>query len=838
VVLDWLSREGWIIFNWWLLVTIAGATVLPLLTRLLSGLPDRGYTLARPAGMLLIGVVFWFMAILGFIDNSSGSVVLAWLIVLTLSLTVHFKLPGASFSWRDWWRENRTAVIVSELLFIALMLIWALYRAHQNELRSTEKPMDLAFMSAIRHSATFPPSDPWLSGYSISYYYFGYVLAATMSMLTGVATTIGFNMNIALLFALIGTTTFGVVYNLVRSRAYVLKEGIRILPYAAQPARVAIVTGLLAMVFIIWMGNFFLPLVEIPYQTGNASESYLEFWDVDGRDEALPESQGRNSIEQWDGWWWFKASRAIEDQDLNGNHIEVIAEFPQFSFLLADSHPHVMALSFGLLAMGLALNTLLMPVKPQAPHILLYGVCIGALIFLNTWDFPVYLALLVGADALRRMIKQRRLLADDFLQLFVLGIFLLIISVVVYFPFIVGFSSQLKGILPNIINPTKFPQLFLMFGPFMLILGSFLVLESWRGARERRMNWSLGLLVTLGIAMTLVAIMILLAILGTLIPSIKNWALNYIEANGGWGTVLPEVFARRFMAILTPLTLMGALMLVVGRLFPKYWRDDNEEPYPAATGFALLAIGAGVLLVLAPEFVYLRDHFNTRMNTVFKFYYQAWALFSVAGAYAVYTFLGEVELKRPALPFRALFGVMTTLILAAGLMYPVLGMYYRMFVETGRSTTNDTPLTMDGGPGFIGLDDYNAIICLGDLVGRDDVVVAEANPQGRYVNYNANHGRVGSLTGIPVLIGWPNHESQWRGDGYPAAVGTRRYDLDMLYTDLRIDVVRRVLDQYEVDYIMYGAIERQYYSSAGEEKFIDNFELVCESGESRIYRVK
>ena len=40
-------------------------------------------------------------------------------------------------------------------------------------------------------------------------------------------------------------------------------------------------------------------------------------------------------------------------------------------------------------------------------------------------------------------------------------------------------------------------------------------------------------------------------------------------------------------------------------------------------------------LVIFPEFFYLRDLFGTRMNTIFKFYYQAWILFGLSAAYAV-----------------------------------------------------------------------------------------------------------------------------------------------------------------------------------------------------------
>ena len=57
----------------------------------------------------------------------------------------------------------------------------AFVRAANPEILGTEKPMELAFINAILRSPAFPPHDPWLSGYAISYYYFGYVLVAMLA---------------------------------------------------------------------------------------------------------------------------------------------------------------------------------------------------------------------------------------------------------------------------------------------------------------------------------------------------------------------------------------------------------------------------------------------------------------------------------------------------------------------------------------------------------------------------------------------------------------------------------------------------------------------------------
>src|SRR5262249_48322750 len=246
---------------------------------------------------------------------------------------------GERVDWRAWWRENRPVVIVGEVLFAVLLLGWAVVRAHQNNLTSTEKPMDLMFISSIMHSPAFPPLDGWMSGYSISYYYFGYLIAAMLSMMSSVPSTLGFNLLTSLLFALTGLTAFGVAYNLVRSRALhdsadesVLspEPELRLLP----SHRPALLTGLLAMMLVVLMGNFQLPLIEFPYRARLATEAYLSFMGTQkldvyperqqAREAGIPDDQpvtlgpGRISPDQWGYWWWFDASRVLNDFNLDG----------------------------------------------------------------------------------------------------------------------------------------------------------------------------------------------------------------------------------------------------------------------------------------------------------------------------------------------------------------------------------------------------------------------------------------------------------------------------------------------------------------------------------------
>src|SRR5574338_115712 len=195
---------------WYLIVALAGWLTIPLAFRLLGFLPDRGLTLARPLGLLLWGYVYWILVSLRLFQNDSGGVLSALLVVVGLSAW-QLRKPGLR-PMIDWLRARRGLLLASELVFLVLFIFMALVRAANPEATGTEKPMELAFINAILRSPGFPPHDPWLSGYAISYYYFGYVLVAMLAKLTGTAGGVAFNLGIVLVFALSAVGAYGLVY--------------------------------------------------------------------------------------------------------------------------------------------------------------------------------------------------------------------------------------------------------------------------------------------------------------------------------------------------------------------------------------------------------------------------------------------------------------------------------------------------------------------------------------------------------------------------------------------------------------------------------------------------
>ncbi|MGE5602807.1 MAG: DUF2298 domain-containing protein, partial [Nitrososphaerales archaeon] len=689
------------VIYWWLALQLFGIVALPLTWRLFARLPGRGYPFAKVLGLLLVSYFLWLGSSFQLLSNTLGGVVIALLLVAGLSASVGARgLRRAEDDGRPiliWLRANRGVVLASELLFLLVFVGWAVFRAYNPDIAGTEKPMEFAFINGVLSSPLLPPQDPWLSGYGISYYYFGYVMLAALIRLTGVLPEIGFNLGVAMWYALVMTSAFGVVYTLVAlSRRLAPREAvgeghsfIRSDP-VIRDGRAALGWGVLGAVLLGFMANLE-GLIDSGYQRGLLPSGFINWLDIKDLTQSPPTGN-------WTGgfWWWWRASRVIHDLTLpvNGQRtsVEVIDEFPLFSFLLGDMHPHVLALPFVLLAILLCLNLLAgarsafrrdaEDGQPQvAPTdgtrsmaarvgeragslahatglswggVLLYAVAFGSLAFLNTWDFPIYVgfaALAVGAGlALVRGLDWYAVGGAVFTFLV-----LVFFGYILYTPFYVGFQSQLGGILPNLLFPSRFSQFFIMFGPFLAIAVAFLLLMCVEfGAKKITRNTLLALPWTLLVPPISLAVVVL----GFLVlPSGQAQVKNILQqpeiaANApdhSVGGLLRLVTQVRLGSPWTYLVLAVLLAWAIGVVIAALRAEPHPSTPPVGkmTGsahdapnleanrlpvdlFATLMIVIALALTLFPEFLYLRDLFGSRMNTVFKFYYQAWALLALA----------------------------------------------------------------------------------------------------------------------------------------------------------------------------------------------------------------
>jgi len=245
--------------------------------------------------------------------------------------------------------------------------------------------------------------------------------------------------------------------------------------------------------------------------------------------------------------------------------------------------------------------------------------------------------------------------------------------------------------------------------------------------------------------------------------------------------------------------------------------NQAEKRTPSSASFILLLILLGSLLVLAPEYFYLRDQFGTRMNTIFKFYYQAWLLWSLAAAYGSASLLQKL---RGGWDWVHRIGL--ALLLIAGLVYPVFG------IMSKTSGLSPADWTLDGAAHILRSNPDEAV-AIAWLQSAPDGVILEA-VGGSYTGY----ARISTNSGLPTVLGWPGHESQWRG-GY-AEMGSRQKDIERIYTISDWDTTKILMDQYKVRYVVVGSLERSTYL-VDEEKFQRFLETVFSEGAITIYLV-
>ena len=919
------QADAFAFVRWYLAVSVGGLVALPLGHKLFRFLPDRGYAFARTLGLLFIGYVFWLLGSFGFLRNDAPGLLIAAAIVLGLGLA-WLKRAGLTELW-GWLKDNQGYVWNVEALFFLAFALWAWVRAYNPEIEGTEKPMEFMFINAILRSPTFPPKDAWLAGHAISYYYFGYVMIAALTKVTGVASAVAFNLGIALLFALTATGALGVTANLIAVASPPASPPLARLLSAAlraqergQGVRSAFWPALLGPLCVLFAGNFY-GLLRIAHANGLFADLQIPAVRYDfgapGNPDPNQPPQGLNGFDPppgvraesvnvwtwldlkgmdtppgpppaqpvWDPgfWWWFNGARVTHDRNLTGAVEEAITEMPAFSFVLGDMHPHVLSLPFVFIAIGLALNWLMWGqsqhlveegvalltgvralLQSLIPNVLFSAIVLGGLSFLNTWDFPIYVFVNVAALAVGlglawgwdELIRRWAVLAA-FAGVFMAG------GIVLYLPFYFTFQSQAGGLLPNLIYPTRFQQTVVMFAHVLIgavLFVGWLAAREWRGLDRRAALWAGG-----GIVVALVIVISVLSFAATFNDELANAAergVAPLTLNEAFNLMLQRRIVDSFTTLVPALMIGLAVGLGVGvlrRAVPLSFEAD-EQAQPAevaevvgaapavvqttssnlppegrptsnlqspAVLLSLVMLLTGALLLLGPEYVYLRDFFGTRMNTIFKFYFQTWVLWGLATAFGVWYI---TQRARPVV--WASVSIVMGIAILASLVYTFAAVCSKAnpICDAERRATA-TP-TLNGMSRFAEIfpNDWAAAQWLRDNVSGTPVIAEAVG--GSYSSF----GRIAMATGLPTVMGWDFHEQQWRGRYFAENLAGRPGDVQNIYVDRDWANTQKLLDDYGVEYVILGGLERQQYRGLYQPKFDQFMRPVAQFGDLTIYQ--
>ena len=604
---------------WLFAIELLGLAAVPLAFLLFHRLPDRGYTLAKPLALVLFPFALWILGLTHLIPNSRFTIIGILVLAAAVSAWVfnRYKDQVAVFVRAEW-----RMLLVAEGLFLAFLLLWLGIASGSPAITHTEKLMDFGFVNAVLQSRFFPPEDPWLAGHSISYYYFGHFIMAFLIKLTGISPGVGYNLAVTMVPALVAMGAFGLLYNLVR-----LSGGCR---------RVALGFGLAAPALILLIGNLEGAL-ELVHAQGLGSSGFWRWVGIDGLEGGA--ARTADGVWKWVGaggagggnagsvgafpddyLWWWNATRVI-NTFVDGRSLDyTITEFPFFSFILGDLHAHVMSLPFVILVLSLGLNLFQSPAKLGfrwlVGHPLEAGALalfLGSLAFINAWDFPLMVAILL-ALVLAKSYGQE----GGNLQLairntaFLLGPVVLL-AVVLFLPFYWTLAGQAPLVLPLEDHSTR-PFLFFIVIGLLFLLGLSFLLRQLTGLARPDPGQAPAALAVIMVPLAPFLVWAAIVLVSTTITDGPAQAVTRVGGRFLW--VLPG------LAMVSLAGFSAAQRLLLSR-----------DPLSA---IPLVLLAVAMLILVGAELFRVVDVFGNRMNTVFKVYYQAWLLLALVGAYALY----------------------------------------------------------------------------------------------------------------------------------------------------------------------------------------------------------
>jgi YYY domain-containing protein len=785
---------------WFALLQVVAFTVAPTLVRRAGRAGGAVYGLSKPLSLVVLALPVWLLVSSGIVTLSRPLLVIALLLMIGVAVRQGIRHRT---SLGQVWSDHRGTIVAAELVFTGVFLFVLWLRVSNPDVwhpwRGGEKPMELAYLTAVTGSTTLPPWDPWLAGGSLNYYYMGWFVLAMPLRLLGLAPDVGFNLGVATYAALAAVTVF--------STAALLAELARRQSLRPLSPRA---TGSFAVLIFLVVGN------------------------LDGFRQLVTRLRTGLPLSQFD---WWDPSRVNK----NSAGFEV-TEFPSFTVLFADLHPHFMAMPFfGLgLAGAIALIELARQGRIADSWVLAAGLGVGSgfMRMVHTWDLPTFVLITAGAIVFGQMLHRAptwwrvRTAAG---QLVLAGVAHLAITA----PYRARNQVDDSGFSRSE-SVTNLDDWFAHWGLFLFLGFGYLAHRVWERREQLLQGDSMTTVGGAGFA-----------------------AVGFL----GMTTTVGSVGALSFLAV------VAMTYLLISEL------TDQERSTPHVFVAACLLLGFAVMTGVE---AFTQNADIERLNTVFKFWLQIWHLFAIAGAFAASWVLGpfvrqlmssseatakarSLESAEPAFAspggssidepaeqergwaIRGFAGGLVLLLLAS-LVYPVLAVSPRQNnrIDTTLGPSLDGHLWLEPGRVRFGVRDVNNNDTEIDP-GQDRAIIEwlQANVDGRPTIVEAVGGseyqwwgRISINAGLPTVLGWRWHQSQQR-TLFGAKVDERKNDVAEFFTTDSPERIHAFLRAYDVSYIIVGSLERAVANPVTLELFAQDETLVRVFGndELGIYQV-
>lgn len=282
------------------------------------------------------------------------------------------------------------------------------------------------------------------------------------------------------------------------------------------------------------------------------------------------------------------------------------------------------------------------------------------------------------------------------------------------------------------------------------------------------------------------------------------------------------------IAILAPIPTVATsvvcllLILLAGLLA---WRDDAEHRLVHGS----IAVAVGVLLLI--EYFVVRNDVG-RMNTIFKMSYQLWVWLALIVPIILFRMFQNRRIGQASL---------SLLLIGFGLLYPVYAVPARYEENLSERVTLDgnrflRSIVIPTRNGSIDAIEDTALIYWMRRELQGYPVIAEW-----YTSEYAWNSRIAVQTGLPSVVGWANHMRQQYSEMVPI-IQERISDIQLLYNATDSAEIRRIIEKYDIDYIVVGKLELREGNpmTIGMMALMvssGDLEIAFQSGETILYRV-
>ena len=483
-----------------------------------------------------------------------------------------------------------------------------------------------------------------------------------------------------------------------------------------------------------------------------------------------------------DWWWWWWTTRLFTDG---------FAEFPAFAFILGDPHSHLLNLPFVISFLALVIlradetdmrdNSLMRLTGWVIPASLL----LTTILLTNVWDFPIMIGTLFMftlAKFYRNKIKLR-----ETIRLMLISMFPVITSLVISIPFLISLDPPPTGIRLVVGEYTSPAQLLMFWGPLLTIFFTFgLTTGYYRMSRT-------SLIVVTSVITALAAIWVMILLFTGNTSELSERSL-------GW------------------LTLGILLILLMISLRQAFLGHRSQW-------ITWLFMAITLMLLISTEIIRLDDAFLGRVNSVFKVWFISWVLAAVAsggiGVIAVQRILdkGSHENK------------LTVYLCGLALMVVILSSTYTFAMIATRSgemlskTLDATAYVQRDSP---------ALTTAARWI--DSNLDAREHKLLHTVHESYEPGdQISTLTGIPTILTWPNHQRQWRSNVQETE---RRTAIISIYESATVEEAKLIAGSYGVTHVFVGSHEFNEFGTNLKQRF-SSWTKVFEStsGNILIYEV-